>query len=324
MFVVHMHPRYPQFRAARWRAGVAHADTRRMPRPAHRPSQLRHGPFRGRDAIASGLITRGNLLSPTWRHLGRGVYVDATLELTPILRICAAVLCLPPDAVITGTSAAQVWGVDLTGEDDVVEVVSARRLRSTPGLSIHCGHLAADEITMHRNIPLTVPLHTAWEIARGRTELDAIAWIDALARRRRISPRELRQHACRHAGEPGSRRATTTLDLADPRAESPPESRLRIEMLRAGLPVPIPQFSVLVHGFFVARLDFAWPERRFGVEYDGQWHADNRQLHRDRSRLRELNAAGWQIFHVTREDMRDIPSLMRQIGAALGSRTSIL
>jgi very-short-patch-repair endonuclease len=114
------------------------------------------------------------------------------------------------------------------------------------------------------------------------------------------------------------------LTLSDPRAESPPESRLRVEMLRAGLPAPVPQFDVLVDGFFIARLDFAWPAFRFGVEYDGQWHADSGQLHRDRSRLRELNAAGWRIFHVTREDMRDIPELMRQIGAALRQSSSIL
>jgi hypothetical protein len=148
--------------------------------------------------------------------------------------------------------------------------------------------------------------------------------IDALARHRRLSPSELRDHGRRHVGERGSRGATTTLDLADPRAEALPESRLRIGMLRAVLPAPIPQFSVLVDGFFVARLDFAWPALRFGVEYDGHWHSDIGQLHRDRSRLRELNAAGWRIFHVTREDMRDIPVLMRQVAAALKQASSIL
>ena len=193
-----------------------------------------------------------------------------------------------------------------------------------PGFVARAARIAADEVAVHRGIRLTTPLHTAWEIARALPEISAIGWIDALARRRRLSRRDLRAHARRHVGEPGSRAAGRTVALCDPRAESPPESRLRIEMLRAGLPVPIPQFDVLVDGLFVARLDFAWPAFRFGVEYDGQWHADIGQLHRDRSRLRELNAAGWRIFHVTREDMRDIPALMRQIRAALAQASSIL
>jgi len=300
------------------------SNARRMPRSAHRPPQLRRGPFRSRDVIAAGLLTPDQLRSTAWRQLGRGVYIDAEVAVTPLVRIQAAELWLPAEAVITARSAAQVWGVDLADPESVVEVVSPRRIRPMPGLVVRAADIAADEVTVHRGIRLTTPLHTAWEIARALPEISAIGWIDGLARRRRLSRRELRSHARRHIGEPGSRAAARTMELSDPRAESPPESRLRIEMLRAGLPVAIPQFDVLVDGFFLARLDFAWPAFRFGVEYDGQWHADTGQLHRDRSRLRELNAAGWRIFHVTREDMRDIPALMRQIAAALGQASSIL
>jgi hypothetical protein len=300
------------------------SDARRMPRSAHRPPQLRRGPFRSRDVIAAGLLTPDQLRSAAWRQLGRGVYIDAELAVTPLIRIQAAALWLPAEAVVTARSAAQISGVDLADPDNVVEVVSPRRIRPMPGLVVRAVHIAANEVTVHRGIRLTTPLHTAWEIARASPEVSAIGWIDALARRRRLSRRELRSHARRRVGEPGSRAAGRTVALCDPRAESPPESRLRIEMLRAGLPVPIPQFDVLVNGFFVARLDSAWPAFRFGVEYDGQLHADSGQLHRDRSRLRELNAAGWRIFHVTREDMRDIPALMRQIAVALAQASSIL
>ena len=84
--------------------------------------------------------------------------------------------------------------------------------------------------------------------------------------------------------------------------------------------MPIPQFSVIIKGFFVARVDFAWPQWRVAVEYDGQWHGDPRQLHRDRSRLRELNAAGSYVYPVTREDMHDMPRLIAHIGALLDRR----
>jgi len=58
------------------------------------------------------------------------------------------------------------------------------------------------------------------------------------------------------------------------------------------------------------------------VEYDGQWHADTRQLHRDRSRLRELTAAGWRVYHVTHEDMRDISRIVQDIAEILALRAT--
>jgi hypothetical protein len=167
---------------------------------------------------------------------------------------------------------------------------------------------------------VTNPTHTAWEIARSLSEAEAIAWIDALARRRRLTTADFHGESDRHRGEMGSRRAERTLGLVDARSESPPESRLRIAFAKARLPTPVPQFSVIVNGFFIARVDFAWPEWRFAVEYDGQWHADRGPLHRDRTRLRELNAAGWFVFHVTREDMSDMPRLIAQIRALLSLR----
>ncbi|HEY7174784.1 MAG TPA: hypothetical protein VH442_07700 [Micromonosporaceae bacterium] len=239
-------------------------------------------------------------------------------------RVQATSLWLPDGAAIAGRTAAYVWGVELADEDDPIEVASATRLRNGPGLLVRTIVVRPAEVTIHRGVRLTTPLHTAWELARALPELDAIGWVDALARRRRLTRKEFREHARSHWGEYGSRAATSTLECADPRAESPPESRLRLSLLRAGLPVPVPQFTVLHDGFFVARVDLAWPAYRLAVEYDGQWHADGAQLHRDRSRLRDLLAAGWYVYPVTREDMRDISLLTREIGRILTERRSLL
>jgi Protein of unknown function (DUF559) len=87
------------------------------------------------------------------------------------------------------------------------------------------------------------------------------------------------------------------------------------------LPPPVPQFTVVdLDGFFLARVDLAWPGRLLAIEYDGQWHADRDQLTRDRRRLRALNAAGWQVYPVTRDDLRDIDRLARNILAVLVER----
>jgi hypothetical protein len=239
-------------------------------------------PFRGTEVLAAGAVTRGRLHGPAYRHLGRGIFIHATVTITPLIRAQAVSLWLPPGAAVTGRVAAQVWGVALDALDERVEIISSRRIRLTSDVLVHTGYIAHDEVTVHRGVTLTRPLHTAWELARAWPDVDAIGWIDALARRQRLTRSELRAHARRHASESRSRAATRTLHLADPRSESPPESRLRLEMLRAGLPLPIPQFRLVVDGFFVARLDFAWPALKFAVEYDGQWHVDARLTSRKR------------------------------------------
>jgi hypothetical protein len=272
--------------------------------------------------VAAGLVTRNQLRAPTWRHLGCGIYIDGAAEITYLIRVRAVALWLPPDAALTGRSAAHVWGVDLADADAPIELVTPRHIRRRPGLLVHRVRLGDSEIASHRGMRMTRPPHTAWEIARRWPELEAIGWIDALARRRRLSRADLLAHARSHAGERGSRRVTEVLSAADPRAESPRESQLRLSLLRAGLPAPIPQFTVLHEGYFVARVDLAWPAYRFAVEYDGQWHADTRQLHRDRLRLRELTAAGWRVYHVTREDMRDISVIVRDIAEILAVRAT--
>jgi very-short-patch-repair endonuclease len=109
--------------------------------------------------------------------------------------------------------------------------------------------------------------------------------------------------------------------LADPGAQSPTESHLRVRLVLAGLPRPVAQHPVRGPSGLVLHPDLAWPQFRVAVEYDGQWHADPDQLTRDRYRLNQLVAAGWLVLHVTgRRLHREFPALVREIRAALVAR----
>ena len=66
-------------------------------------------------------------------------------------------------------------------------------------------------------------------------------------------------------------------------------------------------------GRFVARVDFAWPEHKVAVEYDGLWHAEAGQFARDRQRLNRLQAAGWRVVFVTAADLRHPEALIARI-----------
>lgn len=242
---------------------TASGHTHCVSRPPHQPPRLLRGPFRGAEAIASGQVSKSQLRGRSWRRLYPNVYMSVRLVLTPLMRIQAAALWLPQDSVITGRSAAQIWGVHLGDDGTPVDALCATRVRVPLGIAIRIGRVRPDEIAFRRGVVVTTPVHTAWEIGRALPQPEAIGWIDALARRRHLSNRDLGAHAELHRGETGSRRATLTLAHADPRAESPPESRLRVAFGTAGLPTPVPQFSVIIAGYFIARVDLAWPAWRF-------------------------------------------------------------
>ena len=78
-------------------------------------------PFLGWWAVDEGLLTPDQLRSSAWRRLFRGVYVHRDVPVTHALRAHAASVLLPA-AVVTGRSAAVLWGVDLAGVEDDVEV----------------------------------------------------------------------------------------------------------------------------------------------------------------------------------------------------------
>ena len=110
------------------------------------------------------------------------------------------------------------------------------------------------------------------------------------------------------------------MELADPRAESQPESRLRVLLALAGL-FPAVQYTVRDDsGDFVARVDLAFVDQRVAIEYDGVWHGERRQFARDRRRLNRLVAAGWTVLHVTAEDLRDPAALLARIRALLAGQ----
>lgn len=291
-----------------------------MPRKASCPPELCRGPFRASDAIRTGLVTAAQIRSSAWRRLYRDVYVWADLAATHATRIAGALLLVPTGAVVAGavvagTSAASVYGVRLGDDDRPVEVRSPVPWGPVDGITIHIGAIQPHTRTTHRGIPVTTVLQTAADLGRWLPLIDAVPWIDALLRQRAKTHADAMAYSTTLSG-PGSRMAKRALRLCDPRAESSPESVLRVHLHLAGVPV-VAQHWVMRGGEVVARVDLALPDICLAIEYDGQWHADHRQLGRDRARLRELNQAGWYVYHVTKEDLRNPDALVRNIKAVI-------
>ena len=77
------------------------------------------------------------------------------------------------------------------------------------------------------------------------------------------------------------------------------------------------QFRVRHDGRVVARVDFAWPDKKVALEYDGLWHAEPGQFAKDRDRLNELRAAGWTVVFVTAVHLRRPERLLADLATLL-------
>jgi very-short-patch-repair endonuclease len=92
---------------------------------------------------------------------------------------------------------------------------------------------------------------------------------------------------------------------------------------RHGLPPPVAQYEVKEGEALVARLDFAYPSLRLGIEADGyRWHSGAERWRRDLRRENRLKLLGWTLLRFSWEDVHRRPELVAsQIRAALAVST---
>jgi hypothetical protein len=285
-----------------------------MANDLYRPEGLAGNVFRGSDAVRFGMLSKNQLRSPAWFRVRHDVYADSRVDRDHNLSCAAARLCLPKDAVLAGASAAYLHGIAHAASfSDPVCVIAPRGLRLGTQNSLAAHHHALDDVEVADG--MTTPDRTAWDVARWYEVTRAVAILDGLLARALVTPQSLREAA---AYRP-SKRATEVLALADGRAQSPPESGIRIRIVLAGLPVPIPQLPVPVGDDLILHPDLAWPDFMTALEYDGAWHASLAQSERDRRRLNALVAAGWTVLHVTAADLRDFDRVLHDLKHALVS-----
>ena len=282
------------------------------------PDVLRGRVFRASVVIEQGLLTRNQLRGPSWRRIWPGLHAHRDVEVTHALRARTAATLLVPGSVVTGCSAAVLWGVDLAGAAADVELTVApgHHPVRVPGLRVRRSRLPPDWELRRRGVCLTTPEATAVRVAAALSGDAAVAAVDRLVASGVVDLGPLRDLAATVRG-PGTARARKVCGLADGLAGSPQETRLRLLMAHGGLPTPVAQYVVRDARGFVARVDFAWPELRLAVEYDGAWHAEPGQFARDRQRLNRLQAAGWRVVFVTAADLHRPDDLVRRLAAAL-------
>ncbi|WP_284233759.1 PDDEXK family nuclease [Mycobacterium antarcticum] len=208
-----------------------------------------------------------------------------------------------PVAVCLSTAAA-AHGFDTEGVDDLHVLTPARhQLRNSDGLVVHRRDGAP--VVQVESRPATAPAWTAVEVARALRRPRALATLDAALRSGHCDRRELGLAAIAQAGRRGIVAVRDLIPLADAAAESPMESESRLMMIDGGLPMPELQYEVIDLSGRLWRLDFAWPDAKVAVEYDGfDFHSDPDALRRDRQKRAALLELGWTVISIVSDDVR--------------------
>ncbi|WP_141281085.1 hypothetical protein [Pseudonocardia hydrocarbonoxydans] len=209
--------------------------------------------------------------------VGRGGYLPATdprlveAAAAHALRIESGEPLRADDSVVSHVSAAVVHGLPVWNLPlDRVHRTRDRRTggRRTPTAHLHAAPLDAGEVTEVGGRLVTTVARTLADIGRTAGFEQVVVLADAALHRRLVDPEALQQALLRAAGWRGVPAARRALEFADHRAESVGESRSRVAIARAGLPVPHLQREVSSGQVWLGRVDFAWP----GVvgEFDGR------------------------------------------------------
>lgn len=267
------------------------------------------GPFRGSRAVADGLLTPDHLRGPRFRRLFPDIYLQVG-RTAPDLHCLsrAAYLYVEGFGVLGGYSAAALMKIDCAPRGAVPEVIVERDVRCRTGLAATRAHVPEVERRLAGGCLVTSPLLTAWHLTRRLDLVDAVIALDALARYRSpidepFAPTELLDMREKRPGARGCRRLDQVVPLADARAGSPMETRLRLLLVFAGLR-PEVQYTVRDR---LGRMhfDLAFPEAKLAIEYDGRGHLE--LGYGDRRRDLRSGALGWHTMRFDAGGVLDTP-----------------
>ena len=281
------------------------------------------GVFVGSHAVAEGLLTKRELRTRGYRRLVQGVYADPSLPFDHRLRCHGVALLLPPGAAIGGHSAAAWYGAPFAGTFDPVTVVRPPGIewKGPRGVRVHRSKGRFAVVRDDDGVSVTSALRTAWDVAALEPLGTAVAALDAMVRAEAFELDDLTATAMAGTGQWGVTRFRRAISLIDARAQSAPESKVRVALVLAGL-TPVPQYEVC-GGANPIHADLAFPEARIAIEYEGAYHFEGDQIVRDDARYARLRDLGWTVIRLASADLHDLDSVVARVRVALMTMSAV-
>lgn len=257
------------------------------------------------------------------------------------LELARAFCCIMrPGQFFAGLTAAVIWKLPIpvnVHRKQCLEVGvdaprAAPRRNGVQGVQFAPRLIVATE----RDGLATLDVASIWATLGPKLDLpDRVALGDAIVHAPRIGGnlgppprrafatlRELRE-ASEHRGRKGKGRLREALPLLRAGIASAPESHLRLALAAAGLPEPVIDFDVYgPHGQYLGTTEFAYPELKIVVEYEGDHHRTVvKQWNRDIEKYGDYEEFGWKVIRVTAQLLyRRRADLMDKVASALVSR----
>lgn len=290
--------------------------------------------FPVRDALAAG-AGRSRLRAGDLVAVAHGLRAPRGTIVTE-RDLGAAVIRDRPEAVLSHLTAARIWGLPLplgttTGVTPGL-LAPGQGLRERPApidvtippghprpragwVRVHVSEVPGPHIARAHGVRLTSRVRTFLDLGTILDEESLVVIADHLVRIPRAgiegrarpfaTPSELADGARAMGARRGVARVRAALDRSRIGADSAQETRMRLALLRAGLPEP--ELNTAIIGPDGRRLhepDAQWPQHRVAVEYEGPHHRTASQLERDIARAETMRSIGWVEVRLTASDAR--------------------
>lgn len=288
-----------------------------MRTPLPLPDPFESAPFTVAEADRLG-VSRKRIYNARFTSSSQGIRVRAKGQpfTAELLR---AYTSITEHSFASHQTAGFVWGFfhySCEGEQEVFHI-SRPAGSPTPRRTNVRGHstlLPAEEVTEYDGVRLTTRARTWLDLAERLSVDELVVIADQLIRYPRkefegrsepyCTKNDLQRVIDQHPRKRGVRKAREALDLARVGADSPPETRLRLALVYAGLPEPAVNVPIVdENGIKRHQPDLSYPEYRISVQYDGGGHAEEDQVDRDISRAEQTIAIGWTEVRVSNRHM---------------------
>ncbi|WP_157438243.1 endonuclease domain-containing protein [Actinomadura latina] len=256
------------------------------------------------------------------------MYVQSDLPDNLGLRCDAARLLLPSAAVFCGVTAARLYGVPVPDRDMRIHAAVPSASSTVPRikeLRVHSYTIPPAHLRLRDGRQVVSPERLFLELAAAVPRMDLIIAGDHMLRhglttRSRLN-NFLNEDCYRRRGV---RRSRFAMPHLDEKSDSPPETRLRILIVDAGLPRPVVNQDVVTErGVWLARPDLSYPALKIAIQYEGAHHQqDYKQYSYDIERDGRLIEHGWIVIRVNKDGLFRSPrTVLNRIRKAIADRS---
>lgn len=250
--------------------------------------------------------------SGEWTEVRPRVYLSATHELTPRVRLRAAALWAGDGATLIGQAGAAWWNLTDRHPGTIAVAVGPGGGHSAPpgirAVRRSIGDLDRSKVdgvwVAHR---ADVALEAAAELGL----VEGARLLDRALQQDRVGLPSLRKALERMGQRHGVVLARRLVVLAEGGARSEAERKAHRQLARARITGWIANLPVELPGFGRAVLDIAFPEHRLAIEIDGwAFHRDVDRFRHDGLRQNEVVIGGWRVIRLTWYDLLENPDYL--------------